>query len=67
MTASINGSMALSSNEHPIPSTNEDKLSSQYQTPPPEPIISFAGLKDRVRQHYELASDYYYNLWLVLV
>lgn len=35
----------------------------QYDTPEPEPFISFNALKDRIRHHYELASDYYYSLW----
>ncbi|KAL8989673.1 MAG: hypothetical protein Q9169_008310 [Polycauliona sp. 2 TL-2023] len=36
---------------------------------PPEPLAppvaasSFAALKDRIRHHYELASEYYYTLW----
>ncbi|CAG8952744.1 hypothetical protein HYFRA_00008988 [Hymenoscyphus fraxineus] len=35
----------------------------KYTIPEPEPFISFAALKDRIRHHYELASDYYYSLW----
>lgn len=34
-----------------------------YEIPEPEPFISFNALKDRIRHHYELASDYYYSLW----
>ncbi|KAF4627820.1 hypothetical protein G7Y89_g10326 [Cudoniella acicularis] len=34
-----------------------------YTIPEPEPFVSFAALKDRIRHHYELASDYYYSLW----
>lgn len=34
-----------------------------YETPPPEPSSSFAGLKDRIKRHYEICSDYYYSLW----
>ncbi|KAE8444294.1 hypothetical protein EG329_000701 [Mollisiaceae sp. DMI_Dod_QoI] len=34
-----------------------------YEIPEPEPFISFNALKDRIKHHYELASDYYYSLW----
>ena len=44
-------------------SVNSEDLSSKYETPQPEPVASFAVLKDRIRHHYELASDYYYSLW----
>ncbi|KAI4115021.1 MAG: hypothetical protein LQ338_007922, partial [Usnochroma carphineum] len=42
---------------------DQSTLSKQYQTPPTEPVTSFTALKDRIKQHYELASDYYYSLW----
>ncbi|KAI4112845.1 MAG: hypothetical protein LQ338_008266, partial [Usnochroma carphineum] len=42
---------------------DQSSLSKQYQTPPTEPVTSFTALKDRIKQHYELASDYYYSLW----
>ncbi|KAL9005186.1 MAG: hypothetical protein Q9188_002022 [Gyalolechia gomerana] len=45
------------------PLIDDHGLSKQYETPLPEPITSFAALKDRIRHHYELASDYYYSLW----
>lgn len=38
-------------------------LGNKYEIPEPEPFISFNALKDRIRHHYELASDYYYSLW----
>jgi hypothetical protein len=40
--------------------------SSQYETPAHEqqpPSISSKALKDRIRHHYEVCSDYYYSLW----
>ena len=40
-------------------------LGNKYEIPEPEPFISFNALKDRIRHHYELASDYYYSLWYV--
>jgi hypothetical protein len=39
----------------------------KYGIPEPEPFISFAALKDRIRHHYELASDYYYSLWYIIL
>ena len=36
-----------------------------YEIPPPESSASFAALKDRIKHHYEIASDYYYSLWYV--
>ncbi|KAL8832834.1 MAG: hypothetical protein Q9191_000018 [Dirinaria sp. TL-2023a] len=38
-------------------------ISAQYQAPEPVPFSSFSALKDRIRNHYELASDYYFSLW----
>ena len=40
-----------------------NNLSSRYETPQIEPVASLAILKERIRHHYELASDYYYSLW----
>lgn len=41
------------------------KIDQEYgeALPEPEPFISFNALKDRIRHHYEVASDYYYGLW----
>lgn len=50
------------------PSNNtEADIGDDYEIPPPEPFSSFAGLKDRIKQHYEICSDYYYSLWYVTV
>ena len=38
----------------------------EYEIPHPEPAVSIAGLKDRIKRHYEICSDYYYSLWYVL-
>ncbi|CAF9925278.1 MAG: hypothetical protein HETSPECPRED_005794 [Heterodermia speciosa] len=46
-----------------VAESTESDLAQQYPTPAPEPTVSFAALKDRIRHHYELASDYYYSLW----
>lgn len=36
-----------------------------YEIPLPESSASFSALKDRIKHHYEIASDYYYSLWYV--
>ncbi|RYP04297.1 hypothetical protein DL764_004560 [Monosporascus ibericus] len=35
----------------------------QHEIPNYEVHASVAALKDRIKQHYDLASDYYYSLW----
>ncbi|KAL8628093.1 hypothetical protein Q9189_006197 [Teloschistes chrysophthalmus] len=42
---------------------DESVLSEQYGTPSPEQNSSIAFLKERIRHHYEQASEYYYSLW----
>ena len=42
-----------------------ENIGDSYEIPPPEPSSSFAGLKDRIKRHYEICSDYYYSLWYV--
>ena len=41
-------------------------IGDDYDIPLPESSASFAALKDRIKHHYEIASDYYYSLWYVL-
>jgi len=59
--------------ERPIPAAepdlngSADEVSAKYETPAPEPFISFNALKDRIRHHYEICSDYYYSLWYLLL
>lgn len=47
--------------------TTEDEKTTEiidtYEIPGPEPFVSFNALKDRIRHHYEVASDYYYSMW----
>ncbi|KAL8935198.1 MAG: hypothetical protein Q9216_005541 [Gyalolechia sp. 2 TL-2023] len=43
-------------------SFDDSDLSKQHETPTSE-SISTSTLKDRIKHHYELASDYYYSLW----
>ncbi|KAK3327704.1 S-adenosyl-L-methionine-dependent methyltransferase [Cercophora scortea] len=38
-------------------------LSKQYETPIGLAHTTMQALKDRIKQHYDLASDYYLNLW----
>lgn len=37
----------------------------QHGIPDYEAHASAILLKDRIKQHYEIASDYYYSLWYV--
>ncbi len=37
----------------------------QYEIPKVEEPESASSLKDRIKKHYEIASDYYYSLWYV--
>ena len=34
-----------------------------YSVPFPSAFTSFDALKGRIREHYEVCSDYYYSLW----
>jgi uncharacterized protein YfcZ (UPF0381/DUF406 family) len=38
-------------------------LSKQYETPLGLAHSTMQALKDRIKLHYDLASDYYLNLW----
>lgn len=38
-------------------------IGDEYAIPAPEPFTSFNALKDRIKHHYEVCSDYYYSLW----
>jgi hypothetical protein len=38
-------------------------LSKQYETPMGLAHTTMQALKDRIKLHYDLASDYYLNLW----
>jgi tocopherol O-methyltransferase len=43
--------------------TQGSHVGDRYEVPAFEPHSSFTALKERIRHHYELASDYYYSLW----
>ena len=43
--------------------TIAEHIGDNYETPAPELSSSFAELKDRIKRHYEICSDYYYSLW----
>jgi tocopherol O-methyltransferase len=48
------------------PSTDETtELSRQYDTPMGLAHTTMQALKDRIKLHYDLASDYYLSLWYV--
>ncbi|EXJ84354.1 hypothetical protein A1O3_05021 [Capronia epimyces CBS 606.96] len=57
---SISAVDSNNTSSHPDPDTH---VGDQYEVPTYEPHSSFASLKERIRHHYELASDYYYSLW----
>lgn len=42
---------------------DETQLSNQYDTPLGLAHTTMTALKDRIKLHYDLASDYYLNLW----
>jgi tocopherol O-methyltransferase len=56
---------ALPESDHLSPSTTHPlrDISSGYEIPNPQPFTSFGALKDRIRHHYEICSEYYYSLW----
>lgn len=53
--------------ETQIPSAEVKDIGDNYEIPAPEPFISFNALKDRIRHHYEVCSDYYYSMWYALL
>lgn len=62
--------MAATAEPSAVPSSstaNDTKdrtdLSQQYDTPLGLAHTTMAALKDRIKLHYDLASDYYLNLW----
>jgi len=44
------------------PQDLSDDVGAEY-TVSPAPVTSFEALKVRIREHYELCSDYYCSLW----
>ena len=53
------------STPNPLSNTEAGDIGDNYEIPLPEPSSSFAGLKDRIKHHYEICSDYYFSLWYV--
>ena len=47
----------------PVPGNETTDLSKQYDTPIGLAHTTMQALKDRIKVHYDLASDYYLNLW----
>lgn len=45
------------------PADETTALSTQYATPLGLAHTTMQALKDRIKLHYDLASDYYVNLW----
>ena len=47
----------------PVPGDETTDLSKQYDTPIGLAHTTMQALKDRIKLHYDLASDFYLNLW----
>lgn len=47
----------------PLVEEEESELSKQYDTPLGLAHDTLEALKRRVKQHYDLASEYYLRLW----
>jgi len=64
-SATPNGSAIPEVNLKDTKSTNaqDGEVGNTYDIPEAEPHSSFETLKERIRFHYEQASDYYYRLW----
>jgi hypothetical protein len=46
----------------PPPDVGGNDVDVKYSAPP-SAFTSFDALKGRIREHYEVCSDYYYSLW----
>lgn len=57
----------VSAGNAPPPNAEDEvtELSKQYETPMGLAHTTMQALKDRIKLHYDLASDYYLNLWYV--
>jgi len=55
--------MAPSATSPPTAGDEVTELSKQYDTPIGLTHSTMQALKDRIKLHYDLASDYYLNLW----
>ena len=47
----------------PVPNNEPHDISQDYEVPEPLPSTSMSALKERIKYHYEVCSDYYYSLW----
>lgn len=47
----------------PVVTEDTTELSKQYDTPLGLAHTTMQALKDRIKLHYDLASDYYLSLW----
>jgi tocopherol O-methyltransferase len=46
-----------------VETTDESHPGDNHEIPAYEDHASSTSLKERIKQHYDLASDYYYSLW----
>ncbi len=47
----------------PVLNHEAHEISKDYEIPAPLPSASMSALKERIKHHYEICSDYYYSLW----
>lgn len=53
----------LESSTQPVFNHEAHDISNDYEIPAPLPSTSMSALKERIKGHYEICSDYYYSLW----
>lgn len=54
---------ATTQNTPSVVAEDTSELSKQYDTPLGLAHTTMQALKDRIKLHYDLASDYYLSLW----
>lgn len=55
--------MAAKDSSNEVAGDETTELSKQYETPMGLAHTTMQALKDRIKLHYDLASDYYLSLW----
>jgi len=49
--------------ETPPASEVSQDMCKDYEIPPPVASTTASALKERIKHHYEICTDYYYSLW----
>lgn len=52
----------MKSNSPPASEASRD-VSKDYEIPAPVAPTTVSALKERIKRHYEICSEYYYSLW----